>query len=175
MQPDWQRVLSLQPYDAAPLKQALAERPDWTHMGRGYVRSVEYFLDVLTSYLLEHPADDTVLIVLGDHQPAANVSGEGAPWDVPVHIIGKRTGILEAMQRHGFRSGLTPTRPDVGKMNELAPWLLDAFDHADSSPSQPRSRECDGSAHLPSPRTASVAVSIAAAQPICAPRHAAAQ
>lgn len=130
LQRDWQRMLSPQPYDAAPLERALAQRPNWTHMGEGYVSSVEYFLEVLTSYLNAHASDDSVLIVLGDHQPAANVSGEGAPWDVPVHIISKRADILQALERHGFRSGLTPTRPDVGKMNELAPWLLEAFDGA---------------------------------------------
>ena len=127
LQPDWQRMFSPHPYDGAALERALAQRPNWTHMGEGYAASVEYFLDVLASYLKERPADDSVLIVLGDHQPAANVSGEGAPWDVPVHIISKRRAILEDLTRHGFRSGLTPVRPDVGKMNELASWLLEAF------------------------------------------------
>jgi len=126
-QPDWGRMLSREPYDAAPLKRALAQREDWTAMGESYVSSVEYFLDVLASYLRKHATDDPVLIVLGDHQPAANVSGEGAPWDVPVHVISRRTDILESLQRRGFRSGLTPARPAIGKMSELAPWLLDAF------------------------------------------------
>jgi hypothetical protein len=97
-------------------------------MGNAYVSSVAYFFDVLASHLRERPNDDEVLIVLGDHQPAANVSGEGAPWDVPVHIISRRRDILETLERHGFHSGLRPMRPDAGKMNELAAWLLDAFD-----------------------------------------------
>lgn len=132
MQPDWQRMFSPHPYDGPALEHALAERPNWTHMGEGYVSSVEYFLEVLASYLQERAADDSVLIILGDHQPAANVSGEGAPWDVPVHIISKRPAILQALQRHGFRSGLTPRRPDIGKMNQLTPWLLEAFGGAPS-------------------------------------------
>jgi hypothetical protein len=135
-QPDWRRLLSAEPYDAAPLQRALAQRTDWTAMGKSYVSSVAYFFDVLASYLRERASDDEVLIVLGDHQPAANVSGEGAPWDVPVHIISRRRDILEALERHGFRSGLKPMRPDAGKMNELAPWLLDAFDRADRVPTQ---------------------------------------
>jgi hypothetical protein len=131
VQPDWQRVLSRQPYDAAPLHQAFAQRANWTDMGESYVSSVEYFLDVLASYMRERASDNLVLIVLGDHQPAANASGEGAPWDVPVHIISKRTEFIKALQRQGFRSGLTPASPAVGKMNELAPWLLDAFGRTD--------------------------------------------
>lgn len=127
LQPDWRRMLSPQPYDATALERALARRPQWTDLGEGYVASVGYFFEVLGSYLRERADDDVVLIVLGDHQPAADVSGEGAPWDVPVHIISRRRGILEALERHGFRSGLTPARPPAGKMNELAVWLLDAF------------------------------------------------
>jgi Sulfatase len=165
MQPDWRRVLSPQPYDAAPLKQALAERPDWTHMGESYVSSAEYFFDVLTSYLRERANDDLVLIVLGDHQPAANVSGEGAPWDVPVHIISKHRGILQAMQRHGFRDGLTPMRPDAGKMNELAPWLLDAFDRAARPSLQPRIVRCGGSARICALRTGCCTIEPHAAKP----------
>ncbi len=128
LQPDWQRMLSPAPYDAEPLRQAFARPTDWSHMGRSYVSSVEYFFEMLASYLRERPGDDLVLIVLGDHQPAAIVSGEGAPWDVPVHIISRRKDILEALERRGFVSGLTPARPAIGKMNELAPRLLAAFD-----------------------------------------------
>jgi len=146
LQPDWQRMLSVHPYDAAPLQRALAQRAAWTDMGQSYSNSVQYFFDVLASYLHERADDGLVLIVLGDHQPAANVSGERAPWDVPVHIMSKRTDILEALQRRGFRSGLTPTHPALGKMNELAIWLLDAFARADRESPQPLHAERDGSA-----------------------------
>jgi hypothetical protein len=137
VQPDWRRLLSPEPYDAAPLQHAFDQPANWTDMGKNYVSSVEYFFDVLASYLRARANDNLVLIVLGDHQPAANVSGEGAPWDVPVHIISKSGDILQAMQRHGFRSGLTPTHPALGKMNELTVWLLDAFDREDRQIEQP--------------------------------------
>jgi phosphoglycerol transferase MdoB-like AlkP superfamily enzyme len=137
LQPDWPRMLSPSPYDAAPLERAFAQRADWTDMGKSYVSSVAYFFDVLASYLRERADDHLVLVVLGDHQPAANVSGESAPWEVPVHVISRREDIVAALRRHGFRSGLTPTRPAAGKMNELAPWLLDAFGGAER-PSTPQ-------------------------------------
>ncbi len=146
VQPDWPRMFSREPYDSAPLRHAFAQRADWTDMGKGYVSSVEYFLDVLASYLRERANDDLVLIVIGDHQPAAIVSGQGAPWEVPVHIITRRRDLLEALERRGFLSGLTPARPAVGDMNELAPWLLDAFDRADWESVQPLRTERDGAA-----------------------------
>jgi len=54
-----------------------------------------------------------------------------------VHIISKRTDVLEALRRKGFSSGLLPIRPSLGKMNELALWMLDAFDRADQRLPQP--------------------------------------
>ena len=127
LQPDWQRMLTDQPFDADPLRRSLARTPDWTDLGKAYVSSVEYFLDTLTSYLRARPHDRFVLIILGDHQPAASVSGEGASWDVPVHVIASTPAVLEALQADGFRPGLAPARPAAGRMSELAPWALAAF------------------------------------------------
>jgi phosphoglycerol transferase MdoB-like AlkP superfamily enzyme len=127
LQPDWRRMLSSQPYDAEPLRRALTQTPIWTDMGKAYVSSVGYFLDTLASYLRVRADSNIVMIVLGDHQPAANVSGEGAPWDVPVHVIARSPAILTALQAHGFRPGLVPVRPVAGKMSELGPWALAAF------------------------------------------------
>ncbi len=134
LQSDWRRVLSQRPYDPAPLQDAFAQRVDWTAMGSSYVSSVQYFFDVLASYLRERASHDLTVIVLGDHQPAANVSGEGARWDVPVHVISTHESVLRALERHGFSSGLTPARPAIGRMNELTPWLLDAFGRAGDRP-----------------------------------------
>jgi phosphatidylglycerophosphate synthase len=127
LQSDWRRVLSAQPFDAEPLRRSLTQTPVWTDMGKAYVSSVQYFLDTLSSYLRARPDAKFVLIILGDHQPAANVSGEGASWDVPVHVIASQPSILQALLADGFRPGLIPLRPAAGKMSALGPWSLAAF------------------------------------------------
>ena len=105
LQPDWQRVLTAKPFDAEPLARALTRTPVWTDMGQAYLSSGEYFLDTLSSYLRARPNGKFVLIILGDHQPAANVSGEGASWDVPVHVIASQPQILTALRRMVFGRG----------------------------------------------------------------------
>ena len=90
----------------------------------------ELFSRHARSYLRARPDGRFVLIILGDHQPAANVSGEGASWDVPVHVIASEPAMLQALQADGFRPGLTPARPTAGKMSELGPWALAAFGQA---------------------------------------------
>jgi len=130
VQTDWQRVLSANPYDAGPLRQALAETPEWTHMGRSYVAAVAYFFDTVSTYLRARTDDNFVLVILGDHQPAANVSGEGASWDIPVHVIGRNRAVLDALKRDGFTAGLYPGRAPLGRMSELTPIMVRAFEGA---------------------------------------------
>jgi len=128
VQSDWQRVLTSRPFDPAPLHQSLTQTPEWTNMGKSYTDAVQYFFDTVSTYLRARAGEKFVLIILGDHQPAANVSGEGAPWDVPIHVITHNPEILASLRRQGFTAGLDPARPVIGKMNELSPLLLAAFD-----------------------------------------------
>jgi phosphoglycerol transferase MdoB-like AlkP superfamily enzyme len=126
-QPDWTRLQTAHPYDDPVLMRAYSEQPDWTDFTPGYVEAIKYDFASLAGYLRRRPDRDIVLIVLGDHQPAAAVSGSGAPWDVPVHVIASRQEVLDRLVARGFRTGLTPARPDLGRMHELLPVLLQAF------------------------------------------------
>jgi hypothetical protein len=126
-QPDWRRMATDRPYDGPEIVRAYAGEPDWIHFAPGYVGAVAYEYDTIGGYLRTQADRDLVLVMLGDHQPPAVVSGEGAPWDVPVHIIASRTPVLDRLLARGFRTGLTPARPAIGRMHELVPVLLDAF------------------------------------------------
>lgn len=67
------------------------------------------------------------MILIGDHQPPALVSGEGASWEVPIHVITNRRAVLERLLQQGFVRGLTPRHPAIAKMHAVTPVLLDAF------------------------------------------------
>ncbi len=133
-QPDWGRVLTPDPFDAAETAAALAQRPTLLDLGPAYADSLAYLFEVLAGWLRERPDLDLVLLVLGDHQPAAVVSGEGAPWEVPVHLVTGRAAVLDALAAEGFAPGLTPHRPTLGNMPELTEMLLRAFDSGRSVP-----------------------------------------
>jgi hypothetical protein len=126
-QPDWRRMTTDRPYDGPAIVSAYAREPDWTDFRPGYVESMSYDLASIGGYLRKHADRDFTMIVLGDHQPPAAVSGGGAPWDVPVHVISRRAAVLERLHAGGFRTGLTPARPALGRMHALAPVLLHAF------------------------------------------------
>jgi hypothetical protein len=132
-QPDWARVLTTTPYDAADLDRAWAEQPDWLDLGPSYVRALDYAYATLGGYLRLRADRDLVVVVVGDHQPPALVSGEGASWNVPVHVIAGRASrpdVLERLEHLGFGEGLAPPPPVVARMDTLLPLLLDAFGSA---------------------------------------------
>ncbi|MGW1973911.1 sulfatase-like hydrolase/transferase, partial [Streptomyces tubercidicus] len=52
-----------------------------------YARSIEYSVNSLVSWVERYGNDNTVLVFLGDHQPAPVVSGENASHDVPIAIV----------------------------------------------------------------------------------------
>ena len=130
-QPAWSRVLTRDAFDRAEVAHAMASNPDLSNLGPSYVRAMSYEYRSLAGYLREQ-SDDLVLVVLGDHQPPAAVSGRDASWRVPVHVIGRRERVLHRLLDHGFRPGLEPRAPAIGAMYQLTPVLLDAFDEPEA-------------------------------------------
>ena len=127
-QPDWKRVLSDTPYDAEALDAAWSAWPDWSDLGPSYVTAFEYAFATVGGYLRLRADRDLVMILVGDHQPPALVSGEGASWEVPVHVIANRPAVIDRLvSRHHFVEGLAPAHPAAARMDGLLPMLLDAF------------------------------------------------
>ena len=126
-QADWGRVLTPQPYDPEALDAAWAETPDWMNLGPSYVQALRYAHAMIGGYLRLRADRDLVFILVGDHQPPALVSGAGASWDVPVHVIASREVLLDRLVSQRFHPGLAPGGTAVTTMHGLLPILLDAF------------------------------------------------
>ena len=97
------------------------------NLGPGYAQALDYAYASLGGYLRLRADRDFVMVLVGDHQPPAMVSGEHASWDVPVHVIASRPAVLDGLVSYGFRPGLAPQQSAIGKVNDLLPILLDAF------------------------------------------------
>lgn len=133
-QPDWPRMLTPTPFDEAQVQAAYAGEPDYLNLRPAYGNAVAYAYDTWAGYVRKRAGRDYVMILVGDHQPPALVSGQGAPWDVPIHVITNRPEILASLRAKGFTPGLTPTRPRLGQMHEVVPTLLDAFSSDAAAP-----------------------------------------
>ena len=132
-QADWDRMLTQQPFEPGTLEVSVTRTPDWTNLGPAYTDALNYAFTWLAGYLEKHADSDLVIIVLGDHQPPASVSGASAPWEVPVHVITQRTDILASLRSAGLQPGLEPVRPTLGPMHELTATLLQVFDSGQTS------------------------------------------
>lgn len=126
-QPDWSRVLGPQPFDALPLAHALAEQPNWLDMFPDFLRMANYTYQWLGAYLRQPEPREAIYVLIADHQPAANITGEDASWDVPVHVVTRDGEILARFVEQGFRPGLEPPRQVLGPLHTLTGMMLRAF------------------------------------------------
>jgi hypothetical protein len=133
-QPDWLKVLSATPFDAQAIARIENSQTDWLNMLPNYVAMIDYNFQWLRGYFEQPHGRDFVMLVLGDHQPPSSVTGEGAPWDVPVHLISSRPDIMQRFAALGFTPGLQPNRKPLGSLHELTTWLLDALDSQQALP-----------------------------------------
>ena len=103
----------------------------WQDMERvrdHYAMSIEYALHVSLDYARRFLDENSLMILLGDHQPAALITGHDAGGGAPIHIISRRPELLEPFFQRGFVPGLVPEmeRP-APAMSELRGWLHEAF------------------------------------------------
>ncbi len=126
---DRARLLSDDPFGAAENERLRNAYVDWLDMRPNYIGMFDYTYCWLGRHLQDGASRhrDTVHVWVGDHQPAASVSGEGADWAVPVHVLARDDALLARLQARGFRPGLVPQRPLLGGMHELTGMLLEAF------------------------------------------------
>ena len=52
---------------------------------------------------------DLVLVVLGDHQPATVVTGEGASHDMPISVIPHDPKVMDQISGSSWQDGMSPS------------------------------------------------------------------
>lgn len=111
----WDRIGDGRVYDCMP--RCGAADPDDDVRTR-YAASIAYSLESVVSFLREHP--DPVVVLLGDHQPWAEVTGGGDGYDVPVTILSDDPEVLRRISGWGWSEGLEPG-------DEAPVWRMDRF------------------------------------------------
>jgi len=109
-----------------------------------YLEGMRYQHAWMADYLRQRAPRPMVMVIVGDHQPPALVSGRGASWDVPVHVVSDDAAWLQRLLGSGFVAGLTPPPTSMGSMPALTAVLLNAFD-------APGARETRGIDHVARP------------------------
>ncbi|MDX1567004.1 MAG: hypothetical protein R3223_04330, partial [Longimicrobiales bacterium] len=116
----------------APWENA-GERPEelWRDVERvreHFALSVDYAVHAMTSYAERYVDDGTLLIVMGDHQPAPLITGEGADRAVPVHVLSGDPDLVEPFVSWGFQRGAFPPHgKDPPRMDVFRAWFVEAY------------------------------------------------
>ncbi len=85
--------------------------PDLRNAGKAYMTSIIYDLDVIRSYLEQGINDESLIIIMGDHQPNVQITGKNGIWSVPIHVISRRKEFLRPFAERGYTSGMIPKQP----------------------------------------------------------------
>jgi len=83
----------------------------WTNIadaGGAYVHAVSYDLQVLAQYIVRFVPGDSLVILLGDHQPVAEVTRWSESHAVPIHVISRNHALVNAFRARGYRLGMHP-------------------------------------------------------------------
>ena len=85
-----------------------------------YGHSIEYTMSTIVSFVQHYGNDKTVVVLLGDHQPATIVSGQGASHDVPISVIAHDPKVMDQIAGWHWQNGLRPSP-------QAPVWPMDAF------------------------------------------------
>ncbi|MDP9346844.1 MAG: CDP-alcohol phosphatidyltransferase family protein, partial [Actinomycetota bacterium] len=93
-----------------------------------YGHSIEYTMSTIVSFVQRYGDDKLVVVLLGDHQPATIVSGQGASHDVPISVIAHDPKVMDQIAGWGWQNGLLPSpQAPVWPMNAFRDRFLTAF------------------------------------------------
>ena len=93
-----------------------------------YGQSIEYTMSAIVSYAQRYGDKNTVLIVLGDHQPHTIITGQGASHDVPISVVAHDPAVLRRIGGWNWQDGLLPSpQAPVWPMSAFRDRFLGAF------------------------------------------------
>jgi hypothetical protein len=102
---------------------------------QAFAKSIEYSLQVLTSWVTELNDPNLVLILLGDEQPAGPISRPGASHEVVISIIARDPSVFRKIASWRWQDGLLPgPSAPFEPMDAFRNQFLDAFSTASSQP-----------------------------------------
>jgi hypothetical protein len=103
---------------------------DWASIDRAsdaYLDTIIYDFEVLRRYLASELHNDTLVIIVGDHQPPGAAAGTTADYGVPIHVLSRKAALVAPFLARGYAAGMTPrlTGPHLGLESFLLAFLRD--------------------------------------------------
>ena len=120
---DWSRIGNGAIFDTQPVLRYPVVWPNFQNAREPYIRSIVYDFEVLKRFIQRFIRDDALVIVLGDHQPVVEVSGDESKRGVPVHVFSREDTLIEPFRRRGYVPGMWPR--GTGEARKMETFLFD--------------------------------------------------
>jgi hypothetical protein len=82
--------------------------PYFANAQEAYIRSIIYDFEVLRQYITRWVTDDSLVILLGDHQPVSDLTNNSEIWGVPIHVLSRDKELLKPFEARGYIPGMRP-------------------------------------------------------------------
>ena len=95
--------------------------------GPAYADAIVYDLEVLRRFIGDFIEDDSLIIILGDHQPHSDVSERSPSSAVPVHVLSRNAAFVDPFRARGYTPGMLAdqARPHSGLQSLMLDLLAD--------------------------------------------------
>jgi hypothetical protein len=107
---DWSRLGNGAVFDTQPVLRFPVVWPNFENAHEAYIRSIVYEFEVIRRFVVQFIQDDALVIVLGDHQPVVEVSGDERKRGVPIHVFSRHKALVEPFLARGYVPGMWPNR-----------------------------------------------------------------
>ena len=94
----------------------------------GLGEAIAYELQLISGYLRHFVHDESLVVIVGDHQPFSGITGRGKLRSTAIHIVSRRQELLAPFLRRGYVPGALPGQPPPHPgMETFLPALLEDF------------------------------------------------
>lgn len=97
-------------YRDSPIDRHPVEGGDIFSNDPGYLAAVVYDFAALSRFVTQEVADDSLVILLGDHQPPLSTARASHDLSIPMHVLCRDPALLAPFRAMGFVDGMTPAR-----------------------------------------------------------------
>jgi uncharacterized protein YfaT (DUF1175 family) len=70
-----------------------------------YLNIIEYELKFITHFITDKAPDNSIFIIVGDHQPPIITQGDDS-FETPIHVVSKDSAFVSSYFPYGFKAGM---------------------------------------------------------------------
>ena len=105
---DWQRLGDGSLFNSLEALKFPGAWSDPPRLAEAYSAAIVYEFRLLREFIRRFLAGGELVVIMGDHQPCAPVTGANASWSVPVHVISRNPDAIRRFVQRGYTEGLVP-------------------------------------------------------------------